>query len=111
MLIFESLCKDKEEFFNDFLVRIKNNDSAITGLDIKGEDLSPSQFLSLFDALGHNGTVENLILRGREYNCDLSNEIISVGLSNLLQGNKTINAVTLYFTGLNDQGIKLITML
>lgn len=108
MFIFESPCKDKEEFFNDFLVSIKSNDSDITGLDIRGEDLSPNQFLSLFEALGHNASVENLILRGMGYNCDLSSEIISVGLSNLLQDSKTINALTLYFTGLNDQGMKHI---
>lgn len=109
MFIFTSPCEFKGEFFHEFLIGLKYNDSAITGLDIRGEDLSPTQFVDIFKELKHNTTVKNLILRGRGYNCDLSNETISVGLSDLLRDNKTIDTLTLYFTGINDQGIKHIT--
>ncbi|MDF2965858.1 MAG: hypothetical protein K0Q51_1246 [Rickettsiaceae bacterium] len=113
MIIFDNVfCRKSdahtENNFDSLINRIKANDPAISSLDIRG-NLNPEQFGSLFKALKKNNIVENLILRGEGFKCDLSNEYIHFGLSNLLHINKNLKALTLYNTNVNDTGIEAIS--
>lgn len=104
MIIFNF--KDKFSY-SHLLEVLKENNPNIVGLDIRG-NFTPKQFIELFETLKENNTVKKLILRGKAYKCDLDNKDIYSGLSSLLQNNKTIEELTLYHTGIQDDGVKFI---
>lgn len=112
MIIFgKNICQntgfDYEINFDNLLSRLNNNDPSIIDLDIRG-DLQPGQFSDLFRSLTHNSTVKSLILRGKQYSCDLSNELIYTQLSALLHNNRILKSLELYHTNVTDDAVDCI---
>lgn len=111
MTIFQRTCGNELDDisgldFNGLITKIKNNDFTIINLDVRA--LEPEEFIELFRALKDNNIVKSLILRGNWGKCDLTNENMYLNLSNLLRHNKSIKALTLYNTNIEDDGIECI---